>query len=394
MRILFRMNFLEALASAQDFMRAHMRRSVGAVDSPWADQINLVSSDGHIKIMDWSRRAEQFIDIRHPFAVFKHITKLDLNSCRSFIKSLDHRLLLLSIMTRETFGISAHFLRIWDKKFMTGLGNIHCTCCNWDLPSSSLRASRSSAPAMLSSWIGVTSDYSALPYISGSESGQQRHDIARQQRHQHPFRIFKHTLLPGRQVIGCEVRCRSDHQIHHSFLVIPNKNHAAYYFLNSYLWHLEIEYQPIQPTEQLEKVTSPINSVPLFVTLALSLNSDNGPDIKVVISNDHDCSQPLTSLELESCGVDLRINDPIVGYNFPDFYLQEVLALCDHLDISVMKDLLPWLEKEFGTPVIHPDPTLPPGWDREISAEGNSYFINCNTGKQSMDMPTVDVAVL
>ena len=160
------------------------------------------------------------------------------------------------------------------------------------------------------------------------------------------------------------------------------------------MWHLEIDYEPLKHDltkspliEKPEEDTSPISSVPLFLTLALSLNSDNTPDMSVVISHDCDCTQPLNSLEYESCGIDLRIGHPIAGYSFPDVYLQEVQALCDHLDINVTLDLLPWLEKEFGAPAIHPDPALPPGWDRDISTDGNSYFINRETGEQSMEIP-------
>ena len=186
--------------------------------------------------MNWSRSDnESFYAGLEPPSVLKDTANLDLSIWPTAIKSLDPFAVLRSIMTKETFGISAYFMKINDKKLIRGLGNVHCTCCDWDLPASSLRASRSPSPALFTSWIGATLDYCAMNRILGTESGQQKHDICMQQHYGNiPLRVFQHTLQPGMQVITCEVRCRSDHQIHHSYLAIPHKDHEEYYYGQSY----------------------------------------------------------------------------------------------------------------------------------------------------------------
>jgi hypothetical protein len=195
------------------------------------DHINVVGAGGHIKVMDWRRTAKDSFYAGQPSSLLEGIANLDLDVWPTAIKSLDRFALLRTIMTKETFGVSAYFMKIDDKNLIRGLGNIHCTCCNWDLPASSLRASRSPSPALFSSWIGAAPDYLAMKRIFGLESRLQKHDILMHQHHGNILlRVFQHTLQPGMQVITCEARCRSDRQIHHSYLAIPQKDHAEYYF--------------------------------------------------------------------------------------------------------------------------------------------------------------------
>lgn len=191
-----------------------------------------MGAGGRIKVMNWSRADEESFYAGQPSSVLKGTADLDLSVWPTAVKSLDPFALLRSIMTKETFGISAHFKKIKDKKLIRGLGNVHCTCCDW---ASSLRASRSPSPALFTSWIGAAQDYIAINRIVGIESGQQNHDILMHKHHQNILlRDFQHTLQPGVQVIVCLVRCRSDHQIHHSYLAIPHKDHEEYYFGQSY----------------------------------------------------------------------------------------------------------------------------------------------------------------
>jgi len=185
--------------------------------------------------MNWSRANNESVNAGQPSSVFKDIANLDLSIWPTAIRSLDPFALLRSIMTKETFGVSAYFEEIDDKKLIQGLGNVHCTCCgNWNL-TSSLRASRSPSPALFMSWIGAALDNLTMKQIFGIESGEQKHDILMHQHYENILlRVFQHTLQPGMQVITCEVRCRSDYQIHHSYLAIPHKNHKDYYFSQSY----------------------------------------------------------------------------------------------------------------------------------------------------------------
>lgn len=73
-----------------------------------------------------------------------------------------------------------------------------------------------------------------------------------------------------------------------------------------------------------------------------------------------DYRYPLHSSQLLSCGINLKLSSPTVGFSYPRVYLREVLALCDHLNVDLTNDLLPWLEKEFGPPTIYPDEKFKP----------------------------------
>lgn len=53
--------------------------------------------------------------------MLKDTANLDLSIWPTAIKSLDPFALLRSIMTKETFGVSAHFMKINDKKLIRGL---------------------------------------------------------------------------------------------------------------------------------------------------------------------------------------------------------------------------------------------------------------------------------
>jgi len=88
------------------------------------------------------------------------------------------------------------------------------------------------------------------------------------------------------------------------------------------------------------------------VSLALLLTPDAIPLLDITISRD---GTELDSSQLLSCGINMRLDSPTVGFSYPRVYLREVLALCDHLNVDLTNDLLPWLEKEFGPPTIHPD---------------------------------------
>ena len=103
------------------------------------------------------------------------------------------------------------------------------------------------------------------------------------------------------------------------------------------------------------------DSAPVSVSLALSLTPDAIPLLDITVSrggtNYH---YPLHSSQLLSCGINLKLHRPIVGYSHPHVYLREVLALCDHLNVDLTNDLLPWLEREFGPPTIYHDEGFEP----------------------------------
>ena len=91
------------------------------------------------------------------------------------------------------------------------------------------------------------------------------------------------------------------------------------------------------------------------------MTPDAVPLLDITIScGDTDYHYPLHSLQLLSCGIDLKVSSPIVGFSYPHVYLQEVRALCDHLNMDLTNDLLPWLENEFGHPTIYPDEKFEP----------------------------------
>ena len=90
--------------------------------------------------------------------------------------------------------------------------------------------------------------------------------------------------------------------------------------------------------------------------MALSLTPDAVPLLDVTISRGGTSYHyPLHSSQLLGCGIKLRLSSPVVGFSYPRVYLREVLALCDHLNVGLVNDLLPWLEKESGPPAIYPD---------------------------------------
>ena len=101
--------------------------------------------------------------------------------------------------------------------------------------------------------------------------------------------------------------------------------------------------------------------MPFSVSLALSLTPDAVPLLDIMIScGGTDYHYPLHSLQLLRCGINLKLSSPTVGFSYPRVYLREVLALCDHLNVDLTNDLLPWLEKEFGPPTIYPDGKFKP----------------------------------
>jgi hypothetical protein len=131
------------------------------------------------------------------------------------------------------------------------------------------------------------------------------------------------------------------------------------YSVNSIRWYLELEYTPEQiPGDYAGTGLS--DSAP-SVSLVLLLTPDAVPLLDITIScGGADYHYPLHSSQLLSHGINLKLNSPTVGFSYPRVYLREVLALCDHLNVDLTNDLLPWLENEFGPPTIYPDEPIHP----------------------------------
>jgi hypothetical protein len=149
-------------------------------------------------------------------------------------------------------------------------------------------------------------------------------------------------------------------------------------------WDVEIDYHPTTDALWGDRTATDVNSSEeggtTYINFAILLDDGCTPKLEVTFSQSvGDSFLPLGELVAESRGISIKMTPTYYVYLPRQILSNEAKALCKHFSIDPQIVLIDWLDESCHPFKVYPEPKLPLHWERKISSDGSSYFIDTKT---------------